>query len=204
MIKYFSIVLLLLGSIHASQVPLSPDLEEIDMVIHGKKIHISRIQDTNHKLDNNYSLTSRISPPFEIQPYRVDPKVSTIAELEVFAFIQKDLAKGGLLVDSRLETWFEQSTIPTSINIPFSKIEKGSKLLEKLGVSQKKGKLNFSKSKKIILFDNGPWCPQATHAIKALLKLGYPAQKILYYRGGMQYWSILGLNLSYPKGERDE
>ncbi|SFV71476.1 hypothetical protein MNB_SV-13-1440 [hydrothermal vent metagenome] len=199
MIKYFSLMLLLLLGLEASQVPLSPTLDSIDIKIKGKKIHISRIQDTNHKLDNNYSLTSRLSPPFEIQPYIVLEGIQTISELDVFKFIQKDLKKGHLLIDTRLEHWFYQSSIPTAINIPFTRINDSKKILKKLSIRKKGEKLNFSKAKKILIFDNGPWCPQATEAIKALVKLGYPKKKILYYRGGMQYWNILGLVNSYPK-----
>ena len=32
-------------------------------------------------------------------------------------------------------------------------------------------------------------------AIKAMLREGYPADKIFYYRGGMQAWHILGLTV---------
>jgi hypothetical protein len=32
-------------------------------------------------------------------------------------------------------------------------------------------------------------------AIKAMLREGYPTEKILYYRGGMQAWHILGLTV---------
>ncbi len=44
----------------------------------------------------------------------------------------------------------------------------------------------------MVIFDNGPWCQQAFFAISNLVKLGYPKDKIEYYRGGMQYGQILG------------
>jgi len=201
MTKHFFLLLLLLVSLQASQVPLSPDLDAIDIDIKGKKVHISRIQDIDHKLDNNYSLTSRLSPPFEIQPYTVEEGIQTISELDVFAFIQEELKKGNLLIDARLKHWFYQSTIPTAINIPFTTIHRESEILKTFSITKKGEKLNFSKAKKLLIFDNGPWCPQASEAIHALTKLGYPKEKILYYRGGMQYWSILGLVYAYPKEE---
>jgi rhodanese-related sulfurtransferase len=34
--------------------------------------------------------------------------------------------------------------------------------------------------------------------IKGLLKIGYPAHKILWYRGGMQDWESLGLTTLKP------
>jgi hypothetical protein len=43
------------------------------------------------------------------------------------------------------------------------------------------------------------WCDQSPRAIKGLLHLGYPAEKLLYYRGGMQDWMILGLTVVTPE-----
>jgi hypothetical protein len=42
------------------------------------------------------------------------------------------------------------------------------------------------------------WCGQSPSNIKTLLKFGYPAHKIKWYRGGMQSWSNLGLNTVKP------
>ncbi|MDH3355786.1 MAG: rhodanese-like domain-containing protein, partial [Chromatiales bacterium] len=39
---------------------------------------------------------------------------------------------------------------------------------------------------------------QSPLAIKALLKLGYPAEKLKWYRNGMQDWEILGLSTVKP------
>lgn len=33
-----------------------------------------------------------------------------------------------------------------------------------------------------------------------MIELGFPAEKIFYYRGGMQVWRMLGLTVSDPKG----
>jgi len=204
MTKYFSLLLLVLLSLEASQVPLSPDLNAIDIQINGKSIHISRIQDTNHKLDNNYSLTSRLSPPFEIQPYIVLDGIQTVSELDVFEFIQKELKKGNLMIDARLKHWFSQSTIPTAINMPFISISSDKNILSTLSISKKEDVLDFTQAKTLLIFDNGPWCPQASEAIRTLVNMGYPKDKILYYRGGMQYWSILGLVYAHPKEEKGD
>jgi hypothetical protein len=37
------------------------------------------------------------------------------------------------------------------------------------------------------------WCGQSPSGIRAMLREGYPPEKILYYRDGMQGWSTLGL-----------
>ena len=60
---------------------------------------------------------------------------------------------------------------------------------------------DFSQAKDVLLWCNGPWCGQSPRAIKALLALGYPADKIYYYRGGMQMWQSLGLTTIKPSTE---
>jgi rhodanese-related sulfurtransferase len=57
---------------------------------------------------------------------------------------------------------------------------------------------DFDDAKHLLLWCNGPWCDQSPRAINALLKLGYPAHKLAYYRGGMQLWQILGLTVVVP------
>lgn len=58
---------------------------------------------------------------------------------------------------------------------------------------------DFSNARDVVLWCNGPWCGQSPHAIRALLAHGYPAEKIRYYRGGMQIWKILGLTVVVPE-----
>ena len=57
---------------------------------------------------------------------------------------------------------------------------------------------DFSDAKTLVLFCNGMWCGQSPNNIKNLLKFGYPADKLKWYRGGMQAWSILGLSTAKP------
>ena len=57
---------------------------------------------------------------------------------------------------------------------------------------------NFGKAKELLLWCNGPWCDQSPRAIRNLLALGYPAEKLRYYRGGMQDWMVLGLTVTVP------
>ncbi|MDF1873231.1 MAG: rhodanese-like domain-containing protein, partial [Vannielia sp.] len=42
---------------------------------------------------------------------------------------------------------------------------------------------------------NGPWCGQSPTAARRMIEAGYPADKIYYYRGGMQMWQMLGLTV---------
>ncbi|MGB5520728.1 MAG: hypothetical protein WBO73_20030, partial [Gammaproteobacteria bacterium] len=73
--------------------------------------------------------------------------------------------------------------------------------LEKVGMfdgEQKTDTWDFSEAKQILLWCNGPWCGQSPRAIRALISLGYPAEKLYYYRGGMQMWQSLGLTTVLP------
>jgi len=49
-----------------------------------------------------------------------------------------------------------------------------------------------------VLWCNGPACGQSPRAIRGLLKVGYPADRIYYYRGGMQMWQLWGLTTVIP------
>ena len=64
---------------------------------------------------------------------------------------------------------------------------------EKFNVGGDDDERDFSKAKTLVLFCNGMWCGQSPNNIKSLLKMGYPADKIKWYRGGMQDWEVLGL-----------
>lgn len=66
------------------------------------------------------------------------------------------------------------------------------------GADMKNDKWDFRRAKELLLWCNGPWCDQSPRAIKALIKHGYPAEKIYYYRGGMQNWLSLGLTTTVP------
>ena len=70
---------------------------------------------------------------------------------------------------------------------------------EKFGVEEQEGLWNYSNAKTLVLFFNGMWCGQSPRNIKTLLKFGYPASKIKWYRGGMQNWETLGLSTVKPK-----
>jgi hypothetical protein len=54
---------------------------------------------------------------------------------------------------------------------------------------------------KTLVFCNGRWCGQSSTTITDLQKIGYPAHKILWYRGDMQDWESLGLATLKPLGK---
>jgi len=133
---------------------------------------------------------------------QLDEDLETYGELEVLISLREmQTNKDILLIDSRLEKWFEYRTIPGAINIPFIYFKHRDRYefhfeyaLKHLGVFvEKDGEFDFDDAKTLILFCNGPWCTQSPSMIFALLKIGYPAEKLKWYRGGMQDWLGAGM-----------
>lgn len=111
----------------------------------------------------------------ELQPMQLGEGVRTVGELKVL----EHLRQGEPVVDGRTATFYAQATLPGAFSIPYTE------------VAERSGELD--KSRATLFFCNGPQCPQSPRAIRALLALGYPADKILYYRGGVHDWLTLGL-----------
>ena len=186
-------------------VGITPKMMDAQVVHNGKKVKISRNQNNKNTVNAAFAKTSRPCPPFCIQPSTLAPGVETIAEIEVIGYLQK-MADGDntiLVVDSRTPDWVKKGTIPGAKNIPWTKLNpaKGAdpisimEIMEKeFGVTESEGLLNFSNAKTLVMFCNGMWCGQSPNNIQNLLKFGYPAHKIKWYRGGMQDWEILGLS----------
>jgi len=186
-------------------VGITPNMMDAEVVHDGKKVKISRNQNDKNTVNAAFAKTSRPCPPFCIQPSTLAPGVETIGEIEVIGYLQK-MADGDntiLVIDSRTPDWVKKGTIPGAMNIPWTKLNpaKGAdpisimEIMEKeFGVTESEGLLNFSNAKTLVMFCNGMWCGQSPNNIQNLLKFGYPAHKIKWYRGGMQDWEILGLS----------
>ncbi|MGD8934623.1 MAG: rhodanese-like domain-containing protein [Gammaproteobacteria bacterium] len=203
------------------------DDKPYSVVNHGNElVKVQRIQDTSHMIDGSFAKTSRPCPPFCVNPLNIADGVATVAELEVIKFMETAMHRGdGVMIDARTPSWHEKGTIPGSVNIPFTVFEKPAgdpelaEVLERLGArerddvnvvmrslekvglfagSQKTDTWDFSEAKQLLLWCNGPWCGQSPRAIRALISLGYPAEKLYYYRGGMQMWQSLGLTTVLP------
>ena len=150
---------------------------------------IMRNQDPDATINPKYAKTSRACPPFCIQPMQVAAGVTTVGEIELLEFAKS----GGKLIDGRTIEWYLEGTIPSAINMPYTQM--ASRLAELGCLKGADTKWDCNKAEKVLLFCNGPWCGQSPMAIKAMLREGYPAEKILYYRGGMQTWNSLGLTV---------
>lgn len=187
----------LIMPLNAVEVNIKEGVPYIDVEVNGKSIRIERIQDTSNKLKNSYTKTSRPTPPFNIQPYEPIKGIKTITELCLIDFLQDEVKNGkGMLIDARMPKWYKSGSIPHSFNIPFPILTAknfNDKIAQIFGAKKENGSWNFDNAQTLLIYDNGPWCQQGVHAMKNLVKVGYPKSKILYYRGGMQYWQILGL-----------
>jgi rhodanese-related sulfurtransferase len=207
-------------------VAISNDITGVTVTHKGKDFRIMREQDTEAVVDPRYAKTSRSCPPFCIQTMSVAPGIETIGEIEILDYLAKIHAgnNGILVIDSRTPDWSSKGTIPGAKNIPWTKLnpklgattEGIMKVMsEQFGVKRAKnidtfdvdeaivggntsGVFDFNNAKTLVLFCNGMWCGQSPNNIKTLLKFGYPADKIKWYRGGMQAWSILGLSTAKP------
>jgi len=104
--------------------------------------------------------------------------------------------KNAIVVDMRTEDYYLKETIPTAINIPYT--EMGVRLND-VGCKEDGNKWDCSNAPKIYGFCNGPVCPQSPMAMREMIRNGFPANKIYYYRGGMLDWDALGLTT--VKGE---
>lgn len=182
-------------------VRITPDQMARSFMIAGKPHEISRNQDSTATLTGEFAKTSRACPPFCIHPISAGEGVATLGEIEVMDFLETRVAAGrGLLVDSRVPEWFVKGTIPGAVNVPFATLEPTNPyrddILAVLGARQIGAGWDFSAAVDLVLFCNGPWCDQLPRAIRNLLDAGYPADKLRYYRGGMQDWMILGLTVT--------
>ncbi len=143
------------------------------------------------------------------QPMSFAQGVVTVGEVEALDFIKNKLnvkPSAYILVDARKRDWYEQMTIPSSVNIPFDEIEYDAAVPEDfervqalLGFHKIGETYDFSHAKTALLFCNGIWCVQSRLAIEKLIKMGYPREKLLWYRGGLQDWMALGFTTVVPK-----
>lgn len=143
---------------------------------------------------------SFITSAGKIAPMHITEGLETYGELEVLEFLEEMQDDEDMLfVDSRKEEWYKSMSIPSAINIPFTHITDlknaafKQEVLKKFGVKGEKGAYDFSEAKTVLFFCNGVWCRQSPQMIEELLSLGYPPQKMKWYRGGLQSWVSLGM-----------
>ncbi len=179
----------------AMKVGITDEIKSISVMHNGKPMIIQRNQDLNNVINPAFAKTSQACPPFCIKPITIAKDVETIIELDILAYLQDE---NSVVIDSRTIAWVAKGSIPGAINLPWDIFDNTEsdvfkKLLEEhFAVTINEGKYYFNTAKTLVLFCNGPWCNQSTTSIKTLLNLGYPAEKLKWYRGGMQSWESLG------------
>jgi len=185
-------------------VRITRDLPFLDVMHNGEMVTIMRNQDQKNTINPSYAMTSRECPPFCIQPATLAPGVETIGEVEMLDYLA-NVSTGDnsiLVVDSRTPDWVKKGTIPGSVNIPWTSLSlaEGANpktvreiMEDRFGVKYLDGFWDYTNAKTLVMFCNGIWCGQSPNNIMNLLKFGYPADKIKWYRGGMQDWEIIGL-----------
>jgi len=200
----------LLGPVSANKpVGIWGDQMEVTVTHNGTSTDITRNQDNKNTVNPAFAKTSRPCPPFCIQPAVLAPGVETIAERELMHYAEM-MSNGDssiIVIDSRTPNWVAKGTIPSAINVPWTSLNpaKGATPIDiaeimqsVFNVTESEGLFDFSDAKTAVMFCNGMWCGQSPNNIKNLLKFGYPAHKIKWYRGGMQDWEILGLSTAKP------
>lgn len=190
----------------AQGVFIAPDLPYVEFDTGREFIVIERNQDPEARIPDFFTMKSRQCPPFCIQPMSGGEGVTTVGELEVLEFMQNEVTNGtGAIIDARLSEWYERGTIPGAINLSFTMFENPDSnpfmepVLQLLGgVKSDDGTWDLSQARELVIFCNGQWCGQSHRAIDNLMRVGYPGEKIRYYRGGMQGWLTVGLTVEIP------
>lgn len=204
-IKIFSLIALFILSVQfvtaeekeTKKTMIAYKLFSVDVKHNGKAIKIMRNQDKKNIIVPFYQKTARgtIQPMHPFKPHVIE----TLGEREMIDYIKKmsDGDDSIIIIDSRTPAWVTRSgMIPGAVNIPFTKFKTSEDTLDVMEdqFDVMPGEtFNFSNAKTLVMYCNGSWCGQSPTAIKKLLKMGYPAAKIKYYRGGMQSWTSLGL-----------
>lgn len=181
-------------------------LPSVAVLHQGSPVTIQREQNPSATIRAEYAPVARACPPYCIQPMKLAEGVETFGELEILDFLKRIHAgdRQLMVIDSRTPDWYEKVTIPGAINVPYAQNMAGQAtdlpavkrtLVESFGVKENNGSYDFSEALSLAIFCNGPWCGQTPNFIRTLLKLGYPADRLKWYRGGMQDWCSLGLTV---------
>lgn len=190
MIRCLCVLLLSAGTAYADPVGITKDAMSVSVETAEGPVEISRIQDNGNTVSAEWALTSRACPPFCIQPMIPAEGVTAIGELELLAFLQDPRV---IVIDGRIRPEFEAGTIPGAVSVPYNE---AADRLGELGCEPDfEGYECPDDVPSVALFCNGPWCGQSPTAARRMIEAGYPAEKIFYYRGGMQVWQSLGLTV---------
>ncbi len=189
------------------RVGITPALESLAVKHQQEWVWLERNQHSNNLIHSGYALTSRDCPPFCIQPMTLAAGVDTLGELELISYLQRQSHDDTIkVIDARSSAEHRSGTIPGSTGVSWTDlvIAAGAvdflieERLSDFGVKLDGGTADFAQARTLAVYDNGPWCGQAASMIHALLGMGYPPERIKWYRGGLQAWHSLGLTVITP------
>jgi len=175
------------AKIKAKFLKVTPTLETISILHEGEEVVIKR------KVQEGVTEC----PPFCIQPISIEG-VRSVGEVETLEFLKNLKEKKlRLLLDVREHIAYQEATIPGAINLPLSMFNKKNPYYEKvltlLGAKKVAESWYFKNVHTLLVFGTSAMHNEASTMVKRLIKLGYPKEKILYYRGGMESWTRNGL-----------
>lgn len=191
----------------ASSVPMvKRGVASVEVQLDDKTCVIERVNKKGNQVHEMYALTGQGTP----QPMSIATGIETLGEIEFIDYMsQASIDDSILVLDTRTENWHNWLRIPCTTNVSYKAFgddrdEALFYLTEMFGVIEKDdGSLDFSEAKTLVGYCNGYWCGQTPSMFKraknSLVNLGYPVEKLKYYRGGMQAWVSLGLTV---EGER--
>ncbi|SIS83868.1 Rhodanese-like domain-containing protein [Roseivivax lentus] len=158
---------------------LTPTLERLETQVAGQPVTVAR--------------SGPACPPACLQPMEAAPGVSAIGEAELVAFLAGPVSEmRGVLVDARAPGPFATGMLPGAISVPGFTLHSDNpyraELLAALGLAPGR-----SPDLTLVVFGQGPLDPVPVMALRALFEAGYPAERMQYYRGGLDVWTALGL-----------
>ncbi len=169
-------------------------------IFNGEQILISRDTDNAAHYAAAFAGVNGTCGAPCIAPMKVAANVPTLGETEVLSFLVDEVANStGLLIDARMPQDRAQGFIPGSVNLPYATLDSGTafvtEIFTALGARTLNGAFSFADAQSLLVYDTGPSTDDAGRLVKNLLAAGYPAEKIKYYRGGMQVWAVLGFSI---------
>ena len=173
--------------------PITRDLNGIIVETATGPFTIQRLADAASAVPPRLFGKPRKCPPYCVQPHEAAPGVATVGELEVLRFLDE---RRGIVVDTRITGLYLLGTIPGAVNIARKGIV--SRLGE-LGCARKGNAWDCAAAKPALLFCDSSLGSEAPKAIRDIVAAGFPANRLFYYRGGLQSWAILGLTMKKPR-----
>ena len=169
-------------------------------IFNGERVKISRDNANVSRFTARFAAAGDGCGAPCIAPMQVAEGVATLDETQVLAFLVQEVAGNkGLMVDARMPDDRAAGFIPGTVSLPHTTLEPENSfkndILRALGAREFDGVFNFTDARELLIYDNGPSTDDAGKLVRNLIALGYPADMIRYYRGGMQVWSVLGFSI---------